>query len=379
MRANGGDEIWSPLALSFAKEVAKGQRRIHYQFDRRLLECDDPAAEYAQMVHVERQRFPSLNLVPAEPEIYAEGLRRNTVIVNAEIQQLQSELHELGALAPKQRLPEQLVPGHLHEALDAFAEHDVKTRNVWPGTDRLKQSGHRRLEMIDRFKERHKDIPLSTLGHDAVTELIRYWCKRPPKKNRKTGKFDGPPVAISSARHHRKELDRFFRWLDATDKFEWLLPRGFTQIDRSVKPRKSLVVACRPFRPRRTRLLNLQLSTDMQHRLNGSSCTSLCTAEWERRSLGGFAGEISCSITSTSFRRLLDSHQQQKTPSSAICGPRRRFSANGYCGRRRSRWFSGGWNAPAVTAATCFSLRKTESLGTTRATTKTRRPNSRTY
>jgi integrase len=72
------------------------------------------------------------------------------------------------------------------------------------------------------------------LGYDACKDLIRFWCRRPPTKNRKTGEFDGPPMAISSARHHRKELDRFFRWLDATERFDWVLPRGFRRIDRSI-------------------------------------------------------------------------------------------------------------------------------------------------
>lgn len=233
VRANG-EEVWSPLALGFAKQVAKGVRKIVYPFREDLLEAEFPAAEYAQMLNVERERFPSLNLVPEEPEIYAQGLRQNERIVGAEVQQLQSQLQDLGALAPKQQLPDKLVLGDLHEALDAYAECDVKCHNIWPGTEQLKQSGHRRLEMIERFKERHTNIPLSLLGYDACKELIRYWCKRPPTKDRKTGKLDGPPIAVSSARHHRKELDRFFRWLDATERFTWVLPRGFTQIDRSI-------------------------------------------------------------------------------------------------------------------------------------------------
>ncbi len=228
------EEVWSPLALSFAKEVAKGNRKIEYPFLRHFLEADDPAAEYAQMVHVERQRFPSLDIIPADPDLYAIGIDRNEHLVASEVQHLQERLAELGALAPKNKLPDKLVTGKLHEALDAYAEDDVKSHNVWPGSNRLKQSGHRRLEMIERFKERHRDVLLSMLGYDACKEVIRFWCRRPPTKNRKTGQFDGPPMAISSARHHRKELDRFFRWLDATERFGWVLPRGFNQIDRSI-------------------------------------------------------------------------------------------------------------------------------------------------
>lgn len=232
--AANGAEVWSPLALHFAKEIAKGKRRIEYPFQTGFLEADDPAAEYAQMVHVERERFPSLDIVPADPACYAAGLERNEQLVGSEVQRLQERLGELGALAPKNRLPEKLISGKLYEALDAYADDDVKSHNVWVGSNRLKQSGHRRLEMIERFKERHKDMLLSMLGYDACKEMIRFWCKRPPTKSRKSGRFDGPPMAISTARHHRKELDRFFRWLDATERFGWPLPRGFRHIDRSI-------------------------------------------------------------------------------------------------------------------------------------------------
>ncbi|MBX3437202.1 MAG: hypothetical protein KF861_06915 [Planctomycetaceae bacterium] len=126
-------------------------------------DCDDRVAEYAQMIHVERGRFPSLQIVPSDPKLYAEGLRRNEALVGSSLESLGKDLRELGALAPKQALPEKMVYGKFHEALDAYAENDVRSHNVWPGTDDLKQSGHRRLEMIERFKERHDDILLSQL------------------------------------------------------------------------------------------------------------------------------------------------------------------------------------------------------------------------
>jgi hypothetical protein len=158
--AANSEAVWSPPALAFAKDIAKGNRRIEYPFHPDFLEANDPAAEYVQMLHVERQRFPSLDLVPVDLALYCAGRNRNEQLVENEVQQLQTRLQELGALTPKSKLPDRLVSGKLHEALDAYADDDVKSHNVWPGTNRLKQSGHRRLEMIERFKERHKDILL---------------------------------------------------------------------------------------------------------------------------------------------------------------------------------------------------------------------------
>jgi len=42
VRANG-EEVWSPLALHFAKQIAEGKRKIEYPFQSHFLEADDPA------------------------------------------------------------------------------------------------------------------------------------------------------------------------------------------------------------------------------------------------------------------------------------------------------------------------------------------------
>ncbi|MCP4685957.1 MAG: hypothetical protein GY867_11020 [bacterium] len=91
VRANE-EEVWSPLALHFAKRIAEGKRKIEYPFQSHFLGADDPAAEYTQMVHVERERFPSLDIVPADAELYAEGLRRNERLVGAEVEHPHSRL-----------------------------------------------------------------------------------------------------------------------------------------------------------------------------------------------------------------------------------------------------------------------------------------------
>lgn len=96
-----GKEVWCPLALAFARQVAEGKRRIEYPLSSQILEADDPAAEYSHMIHVERERFPSLDIVAADTEVYALGLKRNNDLVGNEIERLQSRLQELGALAQK--------------------------------------------------------------------------------------------------------------------------------------------------------------------------------------------------------------------------------------------------------------------------------------
>jgi hypothetical protein len=49
---------------------------------------------------------------------------------------LEAELKELGAIGSGEALPEQLIPGSLHEALDAY-EESVRRHNVRPGSTDL--------------------------------------------------------------------------------------------------------------------------------------------------------------------------------------------------------------------------------------------------
>jgi hypothetical protein len=228
--ADQSEPIWTPFTLYAANLIAEGTYKVPYLFDPSLGEqVEDPVAEYAQVIHVFRGWFPSLDLVPAEPKLYAEGLRRNEAIKNQGLRKLEGELRDLGVVTPQSPLPERLISGTLHEAFDAYAEHDVKKHNVAPGTDRLTLYGNLRLERVERFKQHHPDIPLSSLNYDACEEMIRHWQQRPLHKK------SGKPTGKDNARHHISELDRFFGWLDQTDRFTWTKPRGVEKIDRTLR------------------------------------------------------------------------------------------------------------------------------------------------
>ena len=107
------------LASLLRLDTPEGRIGDGYPLSSFILESDDPAAEYAQMIHVERERFPSLDIVPAAPEIYSAGLRRNENLVGSEIEQLQSRLQELGALAQ--------ILGH--ENLNTTARYTKRTQD----------------------------------------------------------------------------------------------------------------------------------------------------------------------------------------------------------------------------------------------------------
>lgn len=95
---SGEDELWSPLALSYAEKIAKGEYRISYP----PLPADggftEPLLEYAQMVNTIRGWFPSLDLVPEDPALYAESNKLNQDLTSEKLRGLEGELKDLGVL-----------------------------------------------------------------------------------------------------------------------------------------------------------------------------------------------------------------------------------------------------------------------------------------
>ena len=71
----------------------------------------------------------------------------------------------------------------LFEALDEYVAH-VKTTDVLPGTSDLSDYGHMKLKNVARLKERHENVPLSSLStFDAVQAAVNLWRNRPMVKN----------------------------------------------------------------------------------------------------------------------------------------------------------------------------------------------------
>jgi len=218
-------DLWSPQALSFAKEIARGERRIMYPSFSEVIDQDDPLLEYAQMHHDIREMYPSVEF-EADPQIYGESLELNKKYVSESLRALEGELLQEGALPPKSELPRQIIPGTLHEALEAYKE-DVRSHNIEPGSKEMTSYGLGRLQRVKRFKEHHDDTPLSSLDFDACKSIIEHWRNRPARK-------DGNTASHSDSRHHVGELMRFFHWLDSSSAFAWQMPRGLERVDCKV-------------------------------------------------------------------------------------------------------------------------------------------------
>ncbi len=250
-RANGED-VWSPLAISYAREVAKGVKVIEYPPLDDPQRFDDPATEYAQMIEVNRRYFPSLTIVPSDPALHAESLKRNETLVSERLRELEAEMKETGAITGKTGFPDKLIVGTMHEALDAYAA-EIRRDGQKLVTGVLKPYQRLRLCRVDRLKREHADFALHLLSHDKCAEMVAHWRNRPMT-------LRGTPSSRDNARHHLSELFRFFRWLDATDKFQWTMPRGVQSLSRKVpkhdSEKKLTAVTKVTYSPEQLALLN---------------------------------------------------------------------------------------------------------------------------
>lgn len=222
---NGRLDVWSPLALSYAEQIARGKKRIDFPPLSPDAGYTDTVAEYVQMLNFSRRCFPSLDLVPADPDLYAESARINDQIVARRLGEVEREMKELDVLPTKHGLPRELIPGTLHEALADYVAL-IPSQNAHPDTGDLKAYGNRRLERVGRFRKAHEDIPLYALNYDVGLAMITHWRNRPEGMRGATSR--------DNARHHIGELLRFFRWLDTTEKYQWRMPRGLEHADRKI-------------------------------------------------------------------------------------------------------------------------------------------------
>ncbi len=222
-----GEDQWSPRALGFARELASGKKVVEYPPPSDENGLEDPQLEYAQMMQVDQQHFPSLQLVPSDHAKYAESVKLNERLMTSRLRELEAELRELGALVGQSGVPDRLVTGTLHEALDAYAE-SVRRDGAKLPSGELKPYQRLRIVKVERLKREHADVPLHSLGYDQCASMVHFWRNRPVTMR-------GTRSSRDNSRHHIGELFRFFRWLDATSQFRWAMPRGITMVSRRVE------------------------------------------------------------------------------------------------------------------------------------------------
>jgi hypothetical protein len=206
--------VWSDFEWRIAKLYEKGELQVPIPRN----EEDNPHS-YATSLHYLCGRYPMVNFVPADVQLYGEGLAFNRQAID----------HQLTALQARGLVPTVQVslPSGctLHKAMDAYIGH-IKKDYFDSSEGHVNDNGMTKIRQVRTMMERLEDKPLSMLDLNTCDELFQYFRHRPLTKQQ------NKPMTKKSCQNYVGELNRFFEWLDG--KYEWMLPEKFHRLKRTV-------------------------------------------------------------------------------------------------------------------------------------------------
>jgi len=215
---------WPEEALEIAKQIARdGQAMVRKR-------TGEPDSRYASRVAALAARMPKVQLLPADADAFRQGLDEQSKSHTEFV-----ELYEKVSDAYRQRLrasaaqwagplgDHPIVCGPtLHEAL---RDHITWLKEEYAGINGdLTAWGRVRIKHVELLLDRHEDLPLAALDHDAVERFIRFWRQRPLRKG------TDQPIAKESAEHQIAALNVFLRWLSRSAKYDWKRPETLDDI-----------------------------------------------------------------------------------------------------------------------------------------------------
>jgi hypothetical protein len=214
--AAGGDRpTWDNLTLKIGKGLAKGESEFPVQHN-----YESPA-DYARKIHALNKRYPMIRFVPEDFQRYQNGAESMRELVDDEIAVVLQSADRWGLLPDESVVP--AGAGSLHQAFDDFVEW-VKEDQREPGTGGIKAWGWTQIREVGRLKEKHPDIPLSSLDLEAIESMIRLWRSRP--KVRGTER----PIVKETADNHLAQLKKVLKWLHKSPRHNWRKPDGFEDL-----------------------------------------------------------------------------------------------------------------------------------------------------
>jgi hypothetical protein len=164
---------WTDFALYAATLIARGIYRILFLFDRqRLDDHQDPAAEYAQMVEICRRQHPSLEIVPEDPALYEIGRKRNKEYeietVQYSMRPTETVLKDWGIIGQNAHLPNRVVTGMLHEALDVYQKDEYVEIELDPVEAKAYELAHSSGEVCKEL-----ELAVSLAMSQAVRKVFK--------------------------------------------------------------------------------------------------------------------------------------------------------------------------------------------------------------
>lgn len=217
--------MWPPEALEVAKQLASHGRAT---LPKEEGESND---DYAIRVLALADRLPGIPLLPADAEAFREEL---AVWSNSTAELV--ERHERELVPVWQQLRQAAAnlgggfdarPAVVGGAMlhDAVRDHIEWIKSEYVDADgELTDWGVVQVKQAEVLIDRHGDLPLAGLDHEAVEGMFRFWRQRPLRKG------TDRPITKKSAEHQVSALKTFFGWLNRSPKYPWQKPPSFEDI-----------------------------------------------------------------------------------------------------------------------------------------------------
>jgi integrase len=215
---------WPAEALHVAKQIARDGRATLPKRE------GEPDSLYLHRVIRLAERLPSIQLLPADEAAFRQAAEERTKSATQFV-----ELYEHASDAIRRRLRHNLarevgetrtqsvVGGPtLHQAL---RDHIAWVKDEYADSNgEVTAWGKVKIKQAEVLLDRHDDLPLAALDHDAIESMVRFWRQRPARKG------SDQPIAKKSAEHQIAALKFFLRWLSRSSKYDWKKPDTFDEI-----------------------------------------------------------------------------------------------------------------------------------------------------
>ena len=225
--------LWDYVTMKIARAIVAGESSIAFDQNEgvgvrwgQLNDCPAPenAGNFAERLKKYARQFPVIAFEPAESS--RDDFEQGEVALRERAEFYTAKANEARALAELRPIGNTM----LHDAFEDFKDW-VEVEYLHPNEDgerELTAWGHQQLRNMDRLKERHDNMPLGALNFNSVNEMFRLWRQRPNVKGTDNA------MAVSTAKHHIKQLRAFFKWLHRSPEHDWVKFEGFDDIETKV-------------------------------------------------------------------------------------------------------------------------------------------------
>lgn len=224
--------VWDSESIWIAEQLARGVTQIKVGAgERQPLEWGLwREKDYARKINLLTQRFPMINFVVADREMYETGQALFERGIAAESTRMQKD----GLVPGKEPIQLIATDGTLHRAFEEYIEW-IDKEYYSSEENATNDNGVAKQKQTKSLMIYTPDQPLATLDTQAINRIVTVLRKRPINKRTKNTPNE-KPLAKSYCAGLIKEFFFFLRhWLHFQSPYSWTMPADAHLINRKVE------------------------------------------------------------------------------------------------------------------------------------------------